>query len=137
MKSKLSLALVAAAVVCCLAPPALAAGTVTLEQGTITVTSKITIHGQGMELSVIDGNSSYRPLKVNVGSTLTLYDLRIANGYVAGYGGGTQTRGRLIAENVRWYNNKVVDSPTHRVAIPIDPSTHHPLSSAPILPIVP
>ena len=87
-------------------------GTVTFScSGTITLTAEIsiaadtTIDGSGQAVT-ISGNHTVRVFIVNLGRTLNLYRLTIANGFIlSGDGGGIYNGGRLTVSSNNFFGN--------------------------------
>jgi len=72
----------------------------------IYVTQSVTISGDGMDQTILDGSSSHRVLAVSSPYTVSINDLTIQNGYVASdNGAGIRNQGTLNLTRVKITNN--------------------------------
>src|SRR5262249_19599296 len=80
-------------------------GTITLSSE-LAINKNLTINGPGQSAITISGNGTTRVLNVGAGSTVTIRDLTIAEGYVLGDGGGILNAGTLTLERVPLSSNR-------------------------------
>ena len=80
-----------------------------LENGQITIDKNLTIQGPGADKLTIRSTAAYGPdnriFQINAGVTATISGLTIADGNVAGFGGGIQNFGNLTLTDVIVKNN--------------------------------
>ena len=98
--------------------------------GDLDITSPITINGQGMNQSVIDGNGSDRIFHVLPGADLTLTGMTVQGGQViTGAGGGILNQNGAVAlTNVKITGNSAL---TPGPTLPINLPSLAPLAGAP------
>jgi hypothetical protein len=76
------------------------AGTITLTTGELAINKNLTINGPGAKVLTVSGNNASRVLRIDLGSTVTINGLTIANGNgagagIGGLGGGILNEGAL------------------------------------------
>lgn len=76
----------------------------------LTIAAKsLTLNGEGITSTVIDGNNLNRVVNIGRSTTVTMTNLTLRNGYANSdsmAGGGIQNRGTLILSDVRLENNE-------------------------------
>ncbi|HEX4950980.1 MAG TPA: hypothetical protein VFZ34_30255, partial [Blastocatellia bacterium] len=80
-------------------------GTITLTSGEIVITQPLTITGPGANVLAISGNNNSRVFNVSVVVPVTITDLTITRGNVAGFGGGMRSSGPLTLNNCHFTGN--------------------------------
>src|SRR5262249_52931656 len=75
--------------------PALAGQTITLTSGPLTLGKNVTIDGAGAPGLTISGGGSVRVIEVSAGTTATVRNLKLANGYGYQLAGGVLNNGKL------------------------------------------
>lgn len=80
-------------------------GAITLTAGQFWIGDNITINGGGT--IIIDGNNGTRIFQVASAGSLTLHNLALQNGQVAGNGAAVENDGTLTVDNVTFSNNQV------------------------------
>jgi predicted outer membrane repeat protein len=81
------------------------AGVLTLTLGQLVVDSNLNLIGPGADQLTISGNDASRVFSVSSGVTAAMSDMRIADGYFAGSGGGISSAGNLTLNRVAIEDN--------------------------------
>ena len=85
--------------------PELASQTITLLSGPLTLSKNVTIDGSAAPDLTISGNNADRVLIVNAGTTATLNNLTVSNGFGWQLAGGILNNGSLTLDHVNVTNN--------------------------------
>jgi hypothetical protein len=83
-----------------------ATGTITLTSGQLDITNPVIINGNGI---IISGDGDSRVFYIDTGTTVTINNLTIANGYAA-YGAGIYNYGEVTLNNCTLTGNTSTDS---------------------------
>ncbi|UCG33217.1 MAG: hypothetical protein JSU68_01020 [Phycisphaerales bacterium] len=75
------------------------AGTIVLQTGRISILASITIQGAGATNTIIDGDDADRVFRTALGTTVTIANVTIRNGFTPFNGGGVESGGTMTLVN--------------------------------------